>query len=160
VKQSKPATPDQPFTDEAGPPPISDGFAAVRAALEHAEVNCDNAVRFLSQKWPDTPDLCVQSEDIERTALALQALCELMRPIVDRLQALEHRTLIDEYKCRLSYLLARRALGPLTMVEEGQLAGEQEDIWNQLSEDDRSELEEWIEVKMSRFREHAEKLGP
>jgi hypothetical protein len=91
MKQSKPATPDQPVTEDASPAPTSDGFSELLVALEHAEVNCNNAVRFLSEKWPDTPDLCVQSGDIERTALALQSLCELMRPIVDRLQALDHR---------------------------------------------------------------------
>ncbi len=71
----------KPVTEEPAPSPL-------REALEHAEHNCDNAVRFLSRKWPDTPDLCVQSEDIERTAYALQAVCEAIRPIVDQLESL------------------------------------------------------------------------
>jgi len=73
--------PETPGTEESAP-------STLREALEHAERNCDNVVRFLSQKWPDTPDLCVQSEDIESTAYALQAVCEAIRPIVDQLESL------------------------------------------------------------------------
>jgi len=57
-------------------------MSALRDALEHAERNCDNAVHAVQRC------LDISAEDIMRTTYALRAVCEALRPIVERLEVL------------------------------------------------------------------------
>ena len=58
-------------------------------------------------------------------------------------------SLVDMYKLLLSQNLARRALGTLSIEDEGALATERVDIWDQLSDDEREKLEVWIDLEVN-----------
>ncbi len=66
------------------------------------------------------------------------------------------KSLLHSYQRRTRELLVERALGRLTIDDEGEIAEDLDDIWRMLSAEDRQAVEGWLKTELAPLLEPPE----